>query len=79
MPNKHILKRSLTSELPGFIRARAGSDRFGPSSEIIRAALRGLEGKTSRSQRASGLGLAKRPIPGAETYGSATNLWSARP
>ncbi|MBK3664149.1 type II toxin-antitoxin system ParD family antitoxin [Bradyrhizobium diazoefficiens] len=49
MPSKHSLNVSLTGELCDFIARQVASGRFRTSSEVVRAALRLLEGESRSS------------------------------
>nr|WP_137830249.1 type II toxin-antitoxin system ParD family antitoxin [Methylobacterium sp. L1A1] len=51
MPRRVATNVSLTPELAAFISAQVASGRFGSASEVVRAALRGLEREEARQSK----------------------------
>ncbi|WP_082552593.1 type II toxin-antitoxin system ParD family antitoxin [Methylobacterium sp. Leaf456] len=51
MPRRVATNVSLTPELAAFIAEQVASGRFGSASEVVRAALRGLEREEARQHK----------------------------
>jgi antitoxin ParD1/3/4 len=59
MPSQHTLTVALTAQLREFIIAQIATGRFRTASEVVRAALRGLE----RDEQAAGISIGAKAGP----------------